>query len=130
MTTTTLDSRFLRSASRSWVPATSDDRRDATVGDGQRLLAVFAVATAVTIALILVLGLLAAPGGDPASASGGVPANNAVDVPSTHVAEPGDSLWSIAVEHHGAADLDRYLDAVIRLNGGTAIQVGQAVLLP
>ena len=129
MTTTTFDTRTLRNASRSWVPA-GNGRRDAAVGDGQRLLAVFAVATAVTIALILVLGLLAAPGGDPASASGSVPASNAVDAALAYVARPGDSLWSIAVDHHGSAALDRYVDALIRLNGGTAIQVGQTVRLP
>lgn len=130
MTTTTLDSRTLRNAGGSWVPATSDDRRSAADGDGQRLLAVFALATAVTIALILVLGLLAAPGGDPASASGGAPAISGVEAPSAHFAAPGDSLWSIAVEYHGAVDLDRYLDTLIRLNGGTAIQAGQTVRLP
>lgn len=131
MTTTTLDTRTLRTAGGAWVPAAPVDRRSAiTIGGGQRLLAAFALATAITIALILVLGLLAAPGGEPASASGSAPAHLASDAPSIHVAHAGDSLWAIAVEHHGSVDLDRYLETLIRLNGGTVIHAGQAVRLP
>ncbi|MGI9029230.1 MAG: LysM peptidoglycan-binding domain-containing protein [Ilumatobacteraceae bacterium] len=46
------------------------------------------------------------------------------------VAEPGDTLWSIAEEHHGTSGFRSYLDTLIQLNGGTAIQAGQAVRLP
>ena len=50
---------------------------------------------------------------------------------AAHVrAEPGDSLWSIAERFHGDVDLRRYVDALIRLNGGTAIAAGQLVRLP
>jgi hypothetical protein len=130
MTTTTLDSRTLRTAGGSWVSVPQHDRRPNPAGEDHRLLAAFGIAIAITISLIFVLGLLAAPGGDPASASGGEPATAADDTPSVHVARPGDSLWSIAVDHHGSADLGRYLDTLIRLNGDSAIVVGQAIRLP
>ena len=45
-------------------------------------------------------------------------------------AEPGDSLWSIAERFHGDVSLPRYVDALIQLNGGTAIVAGQLVRLP
>jgi hypothetical protein len=129
MTTTTLDSRILRTAGSSWVSGPQRDRRP-SAADDHRLLAAFGLAIAITISLIFVLGLLAAPGGDPASASGGEPATAAGDTPMVHVARPGDTLWSIAADHHGAADLGRYLDTLIRLNGDSAIAVGQAIRLP
>ena len=47
-----------------------------------------------------------------------------------HVAEPGDTLWSIADAYRGDVGRDRFIDALIDLNGGTGIQVGQAVHLP
>lgn len=49
---------------------------------------------------------------------------------SAHVARAGDSLWSIADEHRGEVGRDRYVRALIELNGSTAIIVGQAVTLP
>ncbi len=71
-------------------------------------------------------GVLTGPGGVPASAAGAgtAPAGGGV------VAEPGDSLWSIAERHHGEAGFRRYLEALIDLNGGTAITAGQVVRLP
>jgi hypothetical protein len=70
--------------------------------------------------------LLAGPGGVPASAAGDQPAIERVVL----TARPGDTLWSIASAHRGPIDLDDYLDALIDRNGGTALQVGQAVVLP
>ena len=46
------------------------------------------------------------------------------------MAAAGDSLWSIAQANHGDVSIDRYVDALIDLNGGTDIAVGQAVRLP
>jgi hypothetical protein len=88
-------------------------------------LAVALVAAALLVGIIV---LLAGSGGRPASASWAEPA-----LPSpaaVHVAEAGDSLWSIARANHGDVSLDRYVDALIDLNGGTTIDVGQAVRLP
>jgi hypothetical protein len=44
--------------------------------------------------------------------------------------DAGDSLWAIAEAHHGSVPIRRYLDALIDLNGGTVIEVGQLVRLP
>ena len=67
--------------------------------------------------------VLAAGGGDGDRAASSV-------LLDTHVARDGDSLWSIAEAYRGGADREWYIDALVELNGGTAIQVGQAVLLP
>jgi hypothetical protein len=129
MTSTTLATETLHGVGRGWVAAPRPAPRPTSpqADQGRRVLAAFAVATAVALAAMFVLGLLAAPGGDPASASGSAPRSAAATV---HVAAPGDTLWSIARAHRGEVDLDRYLERLIRLNGGTEIQIGQAVALP
>jgi hypothetical protein len=89
-----------------------------------------ALCLVVVVALVLAVaasGLLAGFGGDPASASEARPASLEA---AYHVAAPGESLWTIAVRHHGEVALDRYVDALVDLNGGAVIQVGQAVWLP
>jgi len=48
----------------------------------------------------------------------------------THVARNGDSLWSIADTYRGDVSRSSFIDTLVELNGGTAVQVGQAVLLP
>lgn len=67
-------------------------------------------------------------GGRPAVASDfdGV----AADTVRTHVAQPGDTLWSIADLYRGDVGQGRFVDALIDANGGTVIQIGQAVRLP
>jgi LysM repeat protein len=47
-----------------------------------------------------------------------------------HVAQPGDTLWSIAEQYRGDVGQSRFVDALVAVNGGTSIQVGQAVRLP
>ena len=77
--------------------------------------------------LLLWLGagtVLANRGDDPASVSPVRPG-------ATHIAQPGESLWTIAEQHRGTTDIVVYVEELIDLNGGEAgIQVGQAVLLP
>lgn len=68
-------------------------------------------------------------GGRPAAASGIASVAGTSSV-RTHVAQPGDTLWSIAGRYRGEVGTDRFVDALIDLNGGTLIQVGQAVRLP
>ncbi len=88
-------------------------------------------ALAVALAAVLLVGiiiLLAGSGGRPASASRAEPAFTSPA--AVHVAAAGDSLWSIAQANHGDVSIDRYVDALIDLNGGTDIAVGQAVRLP
>jgi Tfp pilus assembly protein FimV len=54
----------------------------------------------------------------------------AAPVVRIHVAQPGDTLWSIAERYRGEVGHGRFVDALIDLNGGTAVQVGQAIRLP
>jgi len=48
----------------------------------------------------------------------------------TVTAQPGDTLWSIAQSHRGSVDVYDYIDRLVRLNDGPAIQAGQAITLP
>ena len=50
--------------------------------------------------------------------------------PTLHVAQPGDTLWSIAERYRGDVGKGRYVDALVEINGGASIQIGQAVRLP
>lgn len=83
------------------------------------VLLAFAVSTLVDAAFDV--------GGRPAAASDVAPA----PIVRVHVAEAGDTLWSIADRYRGEVGQGRYVDALIDLNGGTTvIQAGQAVRLP
>lgn len=90
-------------------------------------------AVAGTITVLIVTGaaqlgtsVLSGPGGVPASATGAATATVA-----RHVrAERGDSMWSIAERFRGDVGVQRYVEALIDLNGGTAITAGQLVRLP
>ncbi len=93
----------------------------------RRCCAALGLVLALVVAVPAVGAIVASLGGEPASAAGVSPATPGS---ATHVAGSGDTLWSIAATYRGTVDHDRYLDALIRLNGGTSIQVGQAVLLP
>ena len=96
---------------------------------------IVAFGSAVVVAALF-NSMLVGLGGSPAAAAEATPATSdapLVDAGRTaalHVARPGDSLWSIADEHRGAVDRDRYVDELIDLNGSTSIVVGQAVHLP
>lgn len=72
-------------------------------------------------------------GASPAIAAGpagdGFTSTSAV-TSASHVARDGDSMWSIAESYRGDMDRNEYIERLIELNGGTAIRVGQAVLLP
>lgn len=85
------------------------------------VLLAFAVSTLVDAAIDV--------GGRPAAASG-VAAASDTPIVRVHVAQPGDTMWSIADRYRGEVGHGRYVDALIDLNGGTTIQVGQAVRLP
>jgi LysM repeat protein len=101
-------------------------RLPASVYRRRRLVVGVLLAAPVVLAGAVAAGELTGPGGDPASAA----VTGAAADPVVVVARPGDSLWSIAERFHGDVPLDRYLDALIARNGGTAIQAGQAVALP
>ena len=97
------------------------------------LVAVVALAAlaAVAVAVVETAGGLVDLGGRPAAASEvSTSAAGDVTVRSIHVAAAGDSLWSIADLYRGPVGRDRYVDALISLNGGTDVLVGQAIRLP
>jgi LysM repeat protein len=78
------------------------------------------------ISLFAAVGPLLSGDGRPASASD-VAATAVVRI---HVAQPGDTMWSIAERYRGDVGHARFVDALIDVNGGTAVQVGQAIRLP
>ncbi len=85
----------------------------------------------VVVITLLALGSFAAVGpllDDGRSASASDVA--AAPVVRIHVAQPGDTMWSIAQRYRGDVGQDRFVDALIDLNGATAIQIGQAIRLP
>ncbi|NOX30904.1 MAG: LysM peptidoglycan-binding domain-containing protein [Actinobacteria bacterium] len=94
------------------------------------------LATATLLVIVVVpsvaaLGALLGFGGRPAAASETVPAvPSGQQTFSIHLAERGDSLWSVAESYRGATGISTYVDALIDLNGGTAIQAGQVIRLP
>lgn len=95
----------------------------------RRVLAVI-VSLAVLAAGAIMLGEAVSAvsdlGGRPAAASEVAVASAA----STHVAVAGDTLWAIAERYRGDVGRDRYVDALIALNGSSVILVGQAIRLP
>ena len=93
-------------------------RRRAVVGT---VLAVF-----VAVGAVATHDVLAGSGGVPASAAVSLPAQARMRI----VAQPGDTLWSIASAHHGDISITRYVDSLVDLNGGPTIQAGQEVVLP
>ena len=91
-------------------------RRRAVVGG---ITAVFVAVTLVTAHDVLV-----GSGGVPASAATGQLARSSV------VAQPGDTLWSIAGQHRGDVDVSTFVDKLVELNDGASIYAGQRVVLP
>ncbi len=96
--------------------------------------------TAVLVASLVIVGsvLLARAASVALADRGGVPASAATvrtgegftpAVP-TYIAQPGDTLWSIAQRFHGGAALDWYVDELVELNGSASIQAGQQIILP
>ena len=89
------------------------------------------------IVLVLFVGagrVVANRGGAPASASMIRPATSAAVLPPAaadlYVVQAGDTMWSIGQRFHGHNSLADYVDALIDANGGTKIEVAQAIALP
>jgi LysM repeat protein len=92
----------------------------------RRLVVGTVAVMALIVGMLGVVGMSAGFAGSPASAAAaGTDAS-----PSVHVARAGDTLWSIANTYRGNVDRGRFIDALIRLNGGVKIQAGQAIWLP
>lgn len=102
--------------------------RDRSMVYVRRRVLVSLVLVAVVVAVWLGAGtVLANRGGEPASTSTVRPAIAPAQV---YVAQPGDTMWSIAARFHGAQPETRYVDALVGLNGGASLEVGQAIALP
>ena len=83
------------------------------------------------VGLAAAVGLLAGFQGTRASASGvqSALADTAVSA-AIHVAQPGDTLWSIADTYRGDIGRNRYIDVLIGINGDTGVTSGEAIWLP
>lgn len=93
-------------------------RRRSIVGITLAALAAFSI--------VLTHDVLAGSGGVPASAAASLPAHARGVV----IAQPGDTLWSIAEVHRGPVAVSRFVDKLVDLNGGPSIRSGQRVVLP
>ena len=99
--------------------------RSAWLGSRARAL----VAVAFVLGLIASLpGFLAWLSSPPATVV--APAGAVAGDPLTHVVRPGDTIWSIAEDHAPGVDVRPLVDAMVDLNGGSSLQVGQVLLIP
>lgn len=118
------------------IPGQFGEYRTATQIYARRRMMV--LLTVAMIVLVLFVGaghVVANRGGAPASASMIRPANASavVDAPAAanvYVVQPGDTLWSIGERFHGHTVLADYVDSLVAANGGTVLQVSQALTLP
>ena len=124
MTATTHPSRPIDRFARRPVEANYGARRAVAA------LVVLVVVVFLAIAASAMVGALVDIGGRPAAASDVATAATGAPIVRVHVAQAGDTLWSIADSYRGDVGRDRFVEALIDLNAGTAIQVGQAVRLP
>ena len=99
----------------------------------RRRLWVMCVLAAIVLVLLVSTGhVVANRGGAPASAPAVRLANPAAAGAddTTYVVQAGDTLWSIGQRFHGDTPLADYVDALVSANGGTEIQVAEALALP
>jgi LysM repeat protein len=108
------------------VPARAARRPSAATYRRRRAVVGGCLAALFAVGVVAGHDVLAGSGGDPASAAVSQPAHAV----RTVVAQPGDTLWSIASAHRGEISITRYLDTLVDINGGATIQVGQVITLP
>jgi LysM domain len=107
----------------------SDSRSPSHVYARRRMMAILCLAT---IVLVLIFGtghVVANRGGAPASASMIRPATSLASA-DVYIVQRGDTLWSIGERYHGDRSLVDYVDSLVSANGGTELQVSQALALP
>lgn len=117
------------------VTRRGDDIDDIDVIDYAARRAVAAVVAVLVVAVFAIgvsalVGALVDVGGRPAAASDIAAGTPTAPIVRVHVAQPGDTIWSIADRYRGDVGQGRFVDALVDLNGGAAIQIGQAVRLP
>jgi hypothetical protein len=104
----------------------------------RRRLMVLLVLAAIVLVLLVGTGhVVANRGGAPASASMIRPANSSAVLAASaqapanvYIVQPGDTLWSIGERFHGHTSLVDYVDLLVEANGGTELQIAQALKLP
>lgn len=80
------------------------------------------VLAAFVLSLVGVVGLAATSGrADHGSTTGSM---------RTYLVQPGDTLWALADQFHGALSQTAYVDLLVEVNGGATIQTGQQIVLP
>ncbi len=118
------------------IPGQFVERRCASQVYARRRLMVLLFVSAIVLVLLVGAGhVVANRGGAPASASAIRPVSASAAVssaPSAHVyvVQSGDTLWSIGQRFHGHTPLADYVDTLVSANGGTQLQVSQALTLP
>lgn len=85
-----------------------------------------AVVAGVVLAGLWSMGLL---GRQPLSATGQAPRLELVER-TTHVVQPGDTLWSIARRAQASGDIRPLVDRLAAQTGGRPLQVGDRITLP
>ena len=98
----------------------------------RRLMALFVLAAIVLVLLVSTGHVVANRGGAPASTPAVRLANASSSSPTSavYVVQAGDTLWSIGQRFHGHTPLADYVDSLVAANGGTEIQLAQAITLP
>lgn len=118
------------------IPGRFGEHRSASQLYARRRLMVTLIVAMIVLVLLVGAGhVVANRGGAPASTSAIRPVSAVVvpDAPvasNVYIVQPGDTLWSIGQRFHGHASLADYVDALVSANGGTRLQVSQALALP
>ncbi len=118
------------------IPGQFGDSSPAGQLYARRRLMVGLCLTAIVLVLFIGTGhVVANRGGAPASASmirpaSAASAGAAPAAANVYIVQPGDTLWSIGERFHGHAVLVDYVDSLVAANGGTELQVSQALTLP
>ena len=98
----------------------------------RRLVVLLATAAAVVLSAPVASRAAAAFRDVPAS----VPARRPAPAADTsrpsggYLVQPGDTLWAVARRMQPTGDLRPLVDQLVALNGGTALEVGQVLVIP
>jgi LysM repeat protein len=117
------------------IPGRFGEHRSASQLYARRRLMVTLIVAAIVLVLLVGAGhVVANRGGAPASASAIRPVSAAAPAApvaaNVYIVQAGDTLWSIGQRFHGPTSLADYVDALVSANGGTRLQVSQALALP
>ena len=117
------------------IPARFGEYRHSSQIYARRRLMVMLIVAAIVLVLLVGAGqVVANRGGAPASASAIRPVSaapsGAAVAANVYIVQAGDTLWSIGQRFHGRTALADYVDDLVSANGGTNLQVAQALALP